>query len=201
MLVLVGLMVACGTTPATGTQTSSDTPATNDVTAVASAVDIDHSASDDASPPQTNPVLVYPRSCYSRETEAECEELSAAESFMAAEFEAPMAIRNNCVYLIYPGDSEDETFHAIVFPFGTAWSSEQQAVVLANGDFVHDGEWIYGGGGGSSLHDGTGELLGTPLTNQLRSCMSYRGVDHDRYWQAGWGGTVSKIPDPTVSVP
>jgi hypothetical protein len=106
-------------------------------------------------------------------------------------------VDNECVYVRYPNG----TVGAVIFPFGTEWDDAEQAVVLTNGDLLHEGEWFTGGGGSAKLHEQTAEVLGDVLDARLRRCMSYPGIDPDSYFRHAWGGIVTKIPDPTVSVP
>ncbi len=183
VLILGSAITACRAGSAEQPRSSNNNPETSSTESSTSA--------------ESTPVLVLPRSCYSRDTESECQELTVEETSEASYVEGPIVVDNDCVYVRYLNG----TVGAVIFPFGTEWDDAEQAVVLANGDLLHEGEWFTGGGGGLKLHEQTAEALGDVLDARLRRCMSYPGIDPVSYFRQAWGGIVTKIPDPTVSVP
>ncbi len=138
-----------------------------------------------------SPLMVYPRACWTYPTQDECDaNAPVEESFMAAEVEGEIAIRDGCVYLAYAGGD-----HPVIFPYGTAWDETQQTVVLNSGELVRNGDWIYGGGGGGPLGPDADEEFGPELAAGLRRCLSNPDVA-DTLWEFGWGGGVNKIEPP-----
>jgi len=61
-----------------------------------------------------------------------------------AEVFGEVVIEAECLYL---SRTEPETRFPVIWPHGTAWDSEQSAVVLPGGTLVHEGDEVYGGGG------------------------------------------------------
>ncbi len=61
-----------------------------------------------------------------------------------AEVFGEVVIEAECLYLSW---AEPETRFPVIWPYGTAWDSEQSAVVLPGGALVHEGDEVYGGGG------------------------------------------------------
>lgn len=61
-----------------------------------------------------------------------------------AEVFGEVVIEAECLYLSW---TEPETRFPVIWPHGTAWDSEQSAVVLPGGTLVHEGDEVYGGGG------------------------------------------------------
>ncbi len=61
-----------------------------------------------------------------------------------AEVFGEVVIEAECLYL---SQKESETRFPVIWPYGTAWDSEQSAVVLPGRTLVHEGDEVYGGGG------------------------------------------------------
>lgn len=142
-----------------------------------------------------SPLLTYPRSCWSRPTQAECAAMAPdeGETFMAAEVEGQLSIRDRCVYLTYAGGD-----HPVIFPHGTAWDDADQAVVLNGGQRLHEGDWLLGGGGGVHLRPDADEWYGPELAAGLRRCLANPRVT-DTIAELGWSGGVDKIEPPTTA--
>ena len=59
-----------------------------------------------------------------------------------AEVFGEVVIEAECLYLAWP---EPDNRFPVVWSHGTAWDSEQSAVVLPGGTLVHEGDEVYGG--------------------------------------------------------
>lgn len=133
------------------------------------------------------PLLVYPRSCRTYQTQGECDANEPVEeTFSAAEVTGEISIHDDCVFL-----RRNDVEVVVIFPYGTQWDDARKAVILNSGEAVVDGDSIYGGGGGGSPGPLLEEHFGRELAAGIRRCLAVPGVEQS-ITELGWRGTVEK---------
>ena len=117
----------------------------------------------------------------------------------AAEFAGTVQVEAHCVlvdtYAGGPIETNPRSLVAVLFPYSVSWSAIDNGIVTSDGDIAHPGDWIYGGGGGTSLAD----LQLLDLTDQQRSDLELCAAasdDPEKFFEMGANDTITRLDGP-----